>query len=481
MTDANRSTKGKEAAVDDFDKPDDNPLSDGSDGAEAELTHRWHGHHANHRSIAGTNGAGPFANPYSGYYVNYGASAGSSLIGGTVVFPSSPAPHVRNYERHNTSYYQAPNNIHRPRYYNYKEQLNTLIETSQRSLTIRDRGRRNNLSRWVNRHGQQQQEMPDGHNAGGGQAHAAGASSTPADADPYVGRRLGDVRGTMSSAARSLNGCRFLVRMVAEGRAAAARQVLDEVAGEIVRLMVDSVAHKLVEKLVEHLADDQITRVLHILAASPGQIVTVARNHAGSDILQTLVDRIAGNPRHVELFTSALAHTGEHAVALLIQHADGSRLIIRCLDMFSAYQNRVRFDFNLSIYGNYVVQQVIRSVPEARDCLHATFRGQYVSLSRQAASSHVVQRCLELFCSEHVDEIIRELLGCHHWGCRFPQLISDPYANYVLQTAMGRREVRMHNALLDAINMHRSLLQDDRIAREVFRTLRKAQPSLFHI
>nr|CAB3446991.1 unnamed protein product [Digitaria exilis] len=170
--------------------------------------------------------------------------------------------------------------------------------------------------------------MPDGHNAGGGQAHAAGASSTPADADPYVGRRLGDVRGTMSSAARSLNGCRFLVRMVAEGRAAAARQVLDEVAGEIVRLMVDSVAHKLVEKLVEHLADDQITRVLHILAASPGQIVT------------TLVDRIAGNPRHVELFTSALAHTGEHAVALLIQHADGSRLIIRCLDMFSAYQNR---------------------------------------------------------------------------------------------------------------------------------------------
>ncbi|KAF8693542.1 hypothetical protein HU200_038944 [Digitaria exilis] len=307
MTDANRCTKGKEAAVVD---DSDNLLSDGSDGAEAEPTHLWHyGHHANHWSIAaGTKGAEPqFVNPYVGYYVNYGASAGSSWVDGTVVFPSPPQ--MRNHERHNNTFYHAPHNIHRPHYnykeqvpcYSYNEQLNTLIETSLRSLAIRDRGR------------QQQQEMPDGHSAGGGQAHAAGASSSPVDADPYVGRRLGDVRGTMSSAARSLNGCRFLVRMVAEGGAAAARQVLEEVAGEIVRLMVDSVAHKLVEKLVEHLADDQITRVLHILAASPGQIVTVARNHAGSNILQTLVDRIAGNPRHVELFTSALAHTGEHA------------------------------------------------------------------------------------------------------------------------------------------------------------------------
>nr|CAB3450144.1 unnamed protein product [Digitaria exilis] len=254
--------------------------------------------------------------------------------------------------------------------------------------------------------------MPDGHSAGGGQAHAAGASSSPVDADPYVGRRLGDVRGTMSSAARSLNGCRFLVRMVAEGGAAAARQVLEEVAGEIVRLMVDSVAHKLVEKLVEHLADDQITRVLHILAASPGQIVTfitvvvtssfffhhVCRDRHGCNVLNSFIDKTAGD-----------------------RQPWNSLIVAVCRDALALAEHG---------YSNYVVQQVIRSVPEARDCLHTTFRGQYVSLSRQAASSHVVQRCLELFCSEHVDEIIRELLGCHRWGCRFPQLISDPYANY---------------------------------------------------
>jgi hypothetical protein len=95
---------------------------------------------------------------------------------------------------------------------------------------------------------------------------------------------------------------------------------------------------------------------------------------------------------------------------------------------------------------NYVVQHVLRCVPQARAALHAAFRGRYVSLSTQMASSHVVQRCLELFSPEQADEIVGELLGCHrhHWaGCTFQQLISDRFANFVLQTAMERTEVRI--------------------------------------
>jgi hypothetical protein len=64
-----------------------------------------------------------------------------------------------------------------------------------------------------------------------------------------------------------------------------------------------------------------------------------------------------------------------------------------------------------------------------------------VSLSTQAASSHVVQRCLDLFSPEQADEVVGELLACHHWGFTFQQLITDPYTNYVLQSAMRRREV----------------------------------------
>ena len=89
-----------------------------------------------------------------------------------------------------------------------------------------------------------------------------------------------------------------------------------------------------------------------------------------------------------------------------------------------------------------MVQHVLRCVPQARATLHAAFRGRYVSLSTQMASSHVVQLSLELFSPEQADEIVGELLGCHHWGCTFHQLISDRFANFVLQTAMERTEVR---------------------------------------
>lgn len=62
---------------------------------------------------------------------------------------------------------------------------------------------------------------------------------------------------------------------------------------------------------------------------------------ARSNILQTLVGRMAGNPEHAELFISTLGRAGDHSVVSLMEHSDGSRLIVRCLDTFSIHQNRV--------------------------------------------------------------------------------------------------------------------------------------------
>jgi hypothetical protein len=94
---------------------------------------------------------------------------------------------------------------------------------------------------------------------------------------------------------------------------------------------------------------------------------------------------------------------------------------------------------------NYVVQHVIEHVPGApwaKDSLHLAFRNQYVSLSRQKAGSHVVQRCLQFFSRKQAEEIVFELLTCKP-QCDLGELISDPFANYVLQTAMEHAEVRI--------------------------------------
>ena len=167
------------------------------------------------------------------------------------------------------------------------EQIDSFIGNSLRSLSIRDRGDsllvhggRRRLSEFMNNlHEPQDLVGTDNDN---GQNHPRrGVLNSNVD-QLYVGRRLEDVKGAMSSIATDTPGCRFLVRMVAEGGAAAAQQVLHEVAGDVLRLMVHADGHALVEALVQHLTDDHMACLLRILdAASPAQIVAVARNHQG--------------------------------------------------------------------------------------------------------------------------------------------------------------------------------------------------------
>jgi hypothetical protein len=79
----------------------------------------------------------------------------------------------------------------------------------------------------------------------------------------------------------------------------------------------------------------------------------------------------------------------------------------------------------------------VPGVPWAIEMLHGGFRGMYVSLSRQKASSNVVQACLAFFPQALSYEIVWELISDEN----FPKLIEDPFANYVLQTAASTTQV----------------------------------------
>ena len=89
-------------------------------------------------------------------------------------------------------------------------------------------------------------------------------------------------------------------------------------------------------------------------------------------------------------------------------------------------------------YGNYVVQCTLDlQIPSAATTLTLQFEGSYAHMSMQRYSSHVVEKCLEVFDDEHRDKIIHELLSDPH----FDQLLQDPQANYVIQKALRCSEV----------------------------------------
>jgi hypothetical protein len=98
-------------------------------------------------------------------------------------------------------------------------------------------------------------------------------------------------------------------------------------------------------------------------------------------------------------------------------------------------------------FSNYVVQYVLdQRIPSANAHLASQFEGSYVYLSKQKVSSNVVEKCLKVFSDEDKADIVFDLISVPH----FEQLLQDPFANYVIHTALvnSRVSVSIHMIFL---------------------------------
>jgi hypothetical protein len=75
--------------------------------------------------------------------------------------------------------------------------------------------------------------------------------------------------------------------------------------------------------------------------------------------------------------------------------------------------------------------------PNAIAELTAQFKENYVQLSMQKFSIHVVEKCLEHIVETTRARIVQEFLAVPY----FENLLQDPYANYVVQCALKFTEV----------------------------------------
>ncbi|KAJ0985634.1 hypothetical protein J5N97_003990 [Dioscorea zingiberensis] len=114
---------------------------------------------------------------------------------------------------------------------------------------------------------------------------------------------------------------------------------------------------------------------------------------------------------------------------------------------------------------NYVVQFILDSKNQSVVMiLVSQFEGNYVQLSMQKFSSNVVEKCLKVFGEEGRAKIIAEMLSVH----RFEQLMQDPYANYVVQSALVNSKGPLHTALVEAIRPHASVLRTSPYCKRIF-------------
>ena len=87
---------------------------------------------------------------------------------------------------------------------------------------------------------------------------------------------------------------------------------------------------------------------------------------------------------------------------------------------------------------NYVVQYILElGLPWASAEVIARLEGNYAHLAMQKFGSNVIEKCLNVATEENKVCIIKELIG----STVLSQLLQDPYANYVVQSALQVTQV----------------------------------------
>ncbi|XP_039019495.1 uncharacterized protein LOC120151003 isoform X2 [Hibiscus syriacus] len=315
---------------------------------------------------------------------------------------------------------------------------------------------------------------------------------------------LAEARGHIYLLAIDQHGCRFLQRLFDEGTRQDVQMIFKEIIDHVVELMMNPFGNYLIQKLLEVCNEEQRMQILLIVTEKPGQLVKISLNTHGTRVVQKLIETLSTR-QQISLVISAL----EPGFLSLIKDLNGNHVVQRCLQCLSSEDNNFIFDAAATYcvdiathqhgccvlqrcishstgeykkklveeisanglllaqdaYGNYVVQFILElKIPSATSTLTSQFEGNYVHLSSQKFSSHVVEKCLVVLNDEGCSRIIRELLSTAH----FKRLLQDPHANYVVQTAVRVSEGPLHNSLVDAIESCKAISRNSPYSKRIF-------------
>eukprot|EP01063_Lacrimia_lanifica_P000144 TRINITY_DN1005_c0_g1_i1.p1 TRINITY_DN1005_c0_g1~~TRINITY_DN1005_c0_g1_i1.p1 ORF type:complete len:803 (+),score=194.47 TRINITY_DN1005_c0_g1_i1:270-2678(+) len=284
------------------------------------------------------------------------------------------------------------------------------------------------------------------------------------------GHRLDTFYGHIGMVAKDQHGCRFLQKLCEDGNQREIGLIFDEIAPLTGDMMVDPFGNYLMQKLCEHCNEAQRTVLITKVAA---EVPHVASEMHGTRAVQKMVEQLH-TPEQVSIMRTALSqHTvqmvkdlnGNHVIQKCLQkfeeadkqfiydavslqlcdvamHRHGCCVLQRCIDFGSSRQKMqlvaevVKHALLLvqDPFGNYVVQYVLdMHVEHVTLSVIQNFSGSLCELAMNKFSSNVIEKCIKL-ASEQVKAIILAEMCDEHV---LPRMLQDPFANYVVQTALN--------------------------------------------
>ncbi|XP_021988567.1 putative pumilio homolog 8, chloroplastic [Helianthus annuus] len=304
--------------------------------------------------------------------------------------------------------------------------------------------------------------------------------------------------------AKDQHGCRLLQKIFDDGNPQHVQTVFNEIIGHVVELMINPFGNYFMQKLLEVCNEEQRMRILIAVTREPRELVQISLNTHGTRVVQKLIETLKTR-QQIKLVISAI----EPGFLALIKDLNGNHVIQRCLQCLSNEDNKFIYEaaakFCVEIathqhgccvlqrcinhstgeyreklvseiskngillaqdaYGNYAVQYILElQIPSAVSKLTSQFKGNYVHLATQKFSSHVVEKCLAVLDGQFRSTIIRELIS----ATQFEQLLQDPHANYVIQTALRVSEGPLHNSLVNVIESHKAISRNSPYSKRIF-------------
>jgi hypothetical protein len=316
--------------------------------------------------------------------------------------------------------------------------------------------------------------------------------------------------------AKDQMGCRVLQRKLEATTEFVLGSVFSQTLLHFPELMVHPFGNYLCQKMIEICSEAQVKMIMDLIAP---QLLELSLDPHGTRVVQKVIEVFGQNPCISVVITALRPHTsrlvtdlnGNHVVQRFLHactpslnqfifdaicttiidvatNRHGCCVLQRCVDSASEFQREALVSCIVDnavtlvqdAYGNYAVQYVLDlNIPAVNARLGRIFTQQIVALSEQKFSSNVIEKCLQQNQPDVQEEMIKEIAKPRNLS----EMITDQYANYVVQRALTLAPPRLEKDLLAVISIqcirgNLEQLKRSQYGKRVYSKLVKKYPEL---
>lgn len=308
-------------------------------------------------------------------------------------------------------------------------------------------------------------------------------------------------------------GCRMLQKKLEEKNPFTIQAIYEQIYLHVSEIMMDPFGNYFIQKLMEECEESIISDIIEIIKP---QFVQISLDAHGTRAIQKLIEVIVLYPSQIPKVVNCLISNevllikdtnGNHVIQKclnvlkspfndfiyskvcenifdLATHRHGCCVLQRCIDAATISQRSKLIDKIIECavelvqdaFGNYVVQYVIDlNTPEANSRLGLIFIQSMRLLATQKFSSNVIEKCLQQNSHDIQQLMIQEISQPGN----IIKMISDQYANYVVQRALALAEPGLLAKMIKEIRGKSEELKRNQFGKRIFAKLMKKYPDIY--